>query len=268
MLDALDKQRDADLHKACSPSAGGSAGSAACLGEYAQLQGVRATYGHFYLGPELTSSSNFAHMSAQDWLQVHEDVSKVVQFLNWYDPQRVPAAGASAHTRDPLTNMPLDAQGRYSRTVVIGGEMYQPKFHSCAATACAVANANLDMSDPATQAYVKALDQQVFKDIGTGATVGSLVTPVGVPGAVLAITGAGANVGETVLSSDPLATGFDKGIEEGAESAGKALIEKLLGHTPATAARAAALINLGGGWEAFRERVKVDLLGMKPDENK
>ena len=140
-LDALDKQRDTDLRNACSPQAGGSPGSAACQSQYALLQAARATYGHYYLSPELKSSSNFAHMSAQDWLQVHEDVSKVVQFLNWYDPQREPPAGSTAPTRDRLTNLPLDEQGRYTRTVVIGGQMYQPKYHACATAECIANNA-------------------------------------------------------------------------------------------------------------------------------
>jgi len=64
----------------------------------------------------------------------------------------------------------------------VPGKAYEPKYHSCATTECVRTGANLDMNDPATQAYVKALDAQVFKDIGEGTTLGSLVTPVGVPG--------------------------------------------------------------------------------------
>ena len=262
-LDVLDKQRDIDLRNACSPQAGGSPGSAACRSQYALLQAARATYGHYYLSPELKSSSNFAHMSAQDWLQVHEDVSKVVQFLNWYDPQREPPAGSTAPTRDRLTNLPLDEQGRYTRTVVIGGQMYQPKYHACATAECMANNANLDRSDPATQAYVQALHQQVLKDIQTGATVGVLVNPVGAVGATLTVVGTGAAAWEAVTSDSVFATSVDKGIELGSERAALTFFEKVLQQPPAAAARFVALINLAGGWEAFRERVKIDLMGAK-----
>jgi hypothetical protein len=182
---------------------------------------------------------------------------------NWYTPSAQPATNPNA-PRDRLTNQPLDAQGRYSRTVVIGGQMFEPKFHACATSACAVGNANLDMNDPATQAYIRALDQQVLKDIGTGATAGALVTPVGVPGALLGLLGISAAAGEASLDRDPVGTAVDKGIEEGLQSGGERFFRNVLGHSPAVAARAVALINLSGGWEAFRERVKADLLGMKP----
>ena len=122
------------------------------------------------------------------------------------------------------------------------------------------------MSDPASQAYVKALDQQVFKDIGTGATLGTLLTPVGAAGATLSVVGAASATGEAVLSKDPLSTGFDKAIEDRSEKSAEWFIRNVLGHSPAAAARAAALINLTGGFEAFRERVKIDILGIKSND--
>jgi len=124
------------------------------------------------------------------------------------------------------------------------------------------------MSDPQTQAYVKALDAQVFKDIGTGATVGTLVTPVGVAGAVLTAVGTGAAIGEATVSDAPIGALRDEVIKETLESGAERFFRNVLGHTPATAARAAALINLAGGWDAFAERVKTDLLGVKVDEFK
>jgi filamentous hemagglutinin len=74
--------------------------------------------------------------------------------------------------RDPLTNLPLDDQGRYGQQIVVDGKTYAPKYFSCATPEC-LGN-NLDMSDPNTAAYVKALDKRVLDDIGTGATYASL----------------------------------------------------------------------------------------------
>ena len=151
---------------------------------------------------------------------------------------------------------------------MVGDAVFSPKYLPCATAECLRTGANLDMRDPGTQAYVRALDQQVFKDIGKGATIGTLVTPVGVPGAVLGITGAGAALGEAALSSDAIGTARDKGIETGSEKGAQIFFEKVLGHTPGVAARAAALINLAGGWEAFRARVNTDLLGIPSNDQK
>uniref|UniRef100_UPI002FC89DFC hemagglutinin repeat-containing protein n=1 Tax=Hydrogenophaga sp. TaxID=1904254 RepID=UPI002FC89DFC len=190
------------------------------------------------------------------------------QTYDWYTPSTGGITNDPTIPRDQMTGRPLDEKGRYSQTVVIGGQLFEPKYISCGSAACAESGgkANLDMSDPASQAYVKALDAQIFKDIGTGATAASLVTPVGVPGVLLALVGAGASVGEAALSDSVAETSTDKFIEEVSEIGATSVFEKILGHTPAAAARAAALINLAGGWEAFRERVKIDLLGIKTNE--
>lgn len=112
-------------------------------------------------------------MTGQDWINESANVGKIVQFLNGYG-QSASDSSSGMPARDGLTNLPLDDQGRYSATVAVGGELHRPKFFSCATMDCMRSGANLDMSDPATQAYVKAVDQQIFKDIGTGATMGSL----------------------------------------------------------------------------------------------
>lgn len=49
---------------------------------------------------------------------------------------------------------------------------------------------------------------------------------------------------------------------------GELIPPRHLGNTSATAARAAALINLAGGWAALREWVNIDLLRIKPNERK
>ena len=82
---------------------------------------------------------------------------------SWYTPS-THSAMMSIAPRDPLTNLPLDDKNRYSRTVVVNGEFYEPKFYSCATTECMVGGHNLDSTDPATQAYIKALDQKIYKE--------------------------------------------------------------------------------------------------------
>lgn len=184
-------------------------------------------------------------------------------------PINPPKVGETvASNRDRLTGLALDAQGRYEVQVSLDGRNYSPKFHACATTACSQSGANLDLNDPGTQAYVKALDQQVFKDIGTGATAASLITPVGIPGATLTGVGLVAAAGSVAVSDSPIGTLRDEVIKETLESGAERFFRNVLGHTPAAAARAAALINLSGGWDAFTERVKIDLLGVKPDESK
>lgn len=146
--------------------------------------------------------------------------------------------------------------------------MFEPKFHACATSACAVGNANLDISDQATQAYVRALDQQVLKGIGTGATVGSLVNPLGAGGQVLFWLGAAVSTGLVAISNSPYETARDEALKAASEKGGESFFKDVLGHTPGAAARAAALIELSGGWDAFVSRLKTDLLGVTSDDSK
>ena len=124
------------------------------------------------------------------------------------------------------------------------------------------------MSDPGTQAYVKALDQQVFKDIGTGATVGTLVTPVGPGSTLLMLLGFSASGGQVATSDTQLQTAGVEFMKAVSEKGGETFFREVLGHTPGAAARASALINLSGGWDAFVNRVKVDVFGMKLNDEK
>lgn len=117
------------------------------------------------------------------------NIGLIQQSLIMYNPMS--ASITSLANRDRLTGMPLDENGRYSKTVIINGVAYTPKFYPCQDSACILGGQNLDNNDPNTQAYIKALDQQAFKDIATGATAGTLVTPVGVGGRVLFWLGAG-----------------------------------------------------------------------------
>jgi filamentous hemagglutinin len=193
--------------------------------------------------------------------------SETGETYNWYKPSAENPVTANA-PRDRLTNQPLDDKGRYSRTMVVDGKVYEPKYHPCADVDCQQSGANLDMSDPGTQAYVKAMDKQVYKDIGTGATVGTLLTPVGAPGLVLFWLGAAASGGQAVTSDTPYETGRDEFLKALSEKGGEKVFQDVLGHTPGAAGRITALINLSGGWDAFVNRIKIDLLGEKSNDSK
>jgi filamentous hemagglutinin len=177
-------------------------------------------------------------------------------------------ADTIASNRDRLTGLPLDEKGRYEVNLTLGDKNYSPKFYPCATAECVKSGGNLDMNDAGTRAYVKALDQQVFKDIGTGATAATLATPLGAAGRVLFWLGAAASGGQAATSDKPTETGFDEFMKAVSEKGGAKVFEEVLGHTPGAAARASALINLAGGWDAFVNRVKIDLFGMKPNDAK
>ncbi len=168
--------------------------------------------------------------------------------------------------RDRMTGLALDERGRYEVQLVLDGKTFAPKYYPCATTECMRVGGNLDMSDPGTQAYLKAMDRQVFKDIGTGATLASLVTPVGVPGAALAVIGVFAALGESAVAGDLNEGVRNETIKLLSEKGAEATIKNALAHSPQVAARVVALIELAGGWDAWVERVKVDLLGVKTIE--
>ncbi len=123
------------------------------------------------------------------------------------------------------------------------------------------------MTDPATRAYTKALDAQVFKDIGTGATAGTLATPVGAGARVLFWLGASASVGQVATSPRPTDTAIDETLKMISEKGGEKFFTEVLGHTPGAAARTAALINLSGGWDAFVSRLTINLMEVKSYES-
>ena len=159
-------------------------------------------------------------------------------------------------TRDRMTGLPLDEKGRYAVQVTLDDKPFSPKYFPCATAACVQSGGNLDMSDPGTKAYVKALDAQVFKDIGMGATAGMLVTPVGVAGRVLSGLGLTASIGSALTDS----TLIDEALKNASQGGATKFFTDVLGHTPSAAARAVALIDLSGGWDAFVARLKADLV--------
>ena len=52
------------------------------------------------------------------------------------------------------------------------------------------------------------------------------------------------------------------------EKGDEKVFKDVLEHTPSAAARAAALINLSVGWDAFVNRVKIDLMGVNSNDTK
>ena len=106
------------------------------------------------------------------------------------------------------------------------------------------------------------MDAQVFKDISKGANYATLVATGGVPGALAAGTGLVASVGSAFTDSSVLNEALKFGSQKGAEK----FFTEVLGHTPGAAARAVALIDLSGGWDAFTNRVKVEILGIQSEK--
>ena len=253
-LIALDKKNQLDLNNACNPAAGGNATSTACKTEYAKLKDAELSYNN-YQG--MTGNSIRAELG---------NIGLIQQSLIMYNPAS--ASVASLANRDRLTGMPLDENGRYSKTVIINGVAYTPKFYPCQDSACILSGQNLDNNDPNTQAYTKALQQQAFKEIGTAATAGTLVTPVGVGGTVLFWLGAGASAGQVAMSDVKFDTTRDEVLKALSEKGGEAFFRDILGHTPGASARATAIVNLSGGWDAFVVRFKTDVLGIKTNEAK
>ena len=161
--------------------------------------------------------------------------------------------------RDKMTGLPLDDRGRYEVSVVLDGKGFTPKYFSCSTTDCLKSASNLDMSDAGTQAYVRALDAQVFKDISKGVNIGTLLIPGGPTAQVLGATGLAASAGSAVTDSD----GTTEILKAISQMTFQQFMQKVLLHSSNATARAAALIDLGGGWDKFVNRVKIDFLSME-----
>lgn len=114
-------------------------------------------------------------------------------------------------TRDRLTGLPLDDKGRYTVRVDVGNpidgyETYTPKYFPCATAECVRSGQNLDMSDPETRAYVKALDKKILDDIGKASTVAMVVSPAGVVGGVAQVVGPSTSIASGMLEDQTLAS--------------------------------------------------------------
>ena len=200
----------------------------------------------FYATPE-QKSSPYINMGTQD---------KEIAGLIIKAPIAQPDNGLPANTnRDKLTGLLLDDQGRYSQKIVVEDKAYTPKYFACATTECVTRGGNLDMSDPGTAAYVKALDKKILSDIGTGATVVAIANPLGVLGTVAGTIGAISSI-SSGLVDDTTGQATSK---EALQFAAQKYIETVFKLPPAAAVRVTELVNLAGGWDAFVSRANEEI---------
>jgi filamentous hemagglutinin len=163
-------------------------------------------------------------------------------------------------TRDKLTGLPLDSQGRYTVKLAIGDPIngyneFSPKFFPCATADCISQGRNLDMKDSATQAYVNALDAQVFKDINTAATLSVVLrNPTGAAGVGLSVTGPMTSIVAGLIEGNELSAASKEALQ--------VVVTKYLkfqGLTDAVINRVVGTVDLAGGWQAFIDRAKKNL---------
>ncbi|MCL6557183.1 MAG: DUF637 domain-containing protein [Burkholderiales bacterium] len=129
-----------------------------------------------------------------------------------------PAPAKADQPRDRLTGLPLDERGRYSTKVVVDGKVYEPKYWTCATAECLTRNANLDTTDPATQAYLGALDKKTLDDVGMASAVVALVNPLGAVGAVAGATGTGTSYAKGMIDGDLVSPTIATASSEGAKN--------------------------------------------------
>ena len=103
--------------------------------------------------------------------------------------QLPPEEAAPGQPRDRLTGRPLDEEGRYTVSYVVDGKIHHVKHFSCGTPECNAQGANVDYSDPAAQAWERAVDAKALDDASRAMTAGVVMTPVGALGQGLAISG-------------------------------------------------------------------------------
>ena len=110
------------------------------------------------------------------------------------------------------------------------------------------------MSDPGTQAFIKAQYKKALKDAGAAASVATIISPIGVTGTAAGAVGTGANI----LSGM---------IDDPASAAGKEVGQRILGEylkqvlhvPPSVVDRAVATVDLAGGWDVAVEKAKTEI---------
>lgn len=93
------------------------------------------------------------------------------------------------------------------------------------------------------------------------------MTPTGVAGQVLAWFGVLVTGGQALSSDKPIETAFDESLKALSAKGGQKFFQEVLGYTPAAAARATALIDEAGGWDAFVNRAKIELSNTELDDD-
>lgn len=118
---------------------------------------------------------------------------------------------------------------------------------------------NLDPSDPSTQTYLKALDKKLLDDINKGATVITIISPVGVAGTIAQFLGPITSVASGIMD-DKAGSAIAK---ETLQVIATQYMQRVYGLTEALANRVVATVDLAGGWQAFVDRVKQEEDGKK-----
>jgi len=97
----------------------------------------------------------------------------------------------------------------------------------------------------------------VFKDINTGSTVATLVTPTGVAGGILAVLGPLTSVAAGA-AEDKFGTAASK---ELLQFSAAQYLSKVYGLSDAIVNRLTATVDLAGGWQAFIDRMNLEMIG-------
>src|SRR5690554_150238 len=127
---------------------------------------------------------------------------------DWEMPKPVGSAtdGFPDWQRDRLTGYPLDEKGGYRVPVVIDGERYSPRFHSCGTTECLAVGANIDFSDPDTLRWIRATEVNALDNASTALSAAAVFTPAG-PAAVLSGLSTFSSIVSGFLSDEPYKAG-------------------------------------------------------------
>nr|WP_267957790.1 DUF637 domain-containing protein [Halomonas zhangzhouensis] len=169
---------------------------------------------------------------------------------------RLPAEDAApGQPRDRLTGRPLNEEGQYIVSYMLDGKTFHVPHFPCGDADCIAQGANIDYSDPAAQAYSRALDAKALDDLGSAATAGVVLTPVGQIGTGLAAAGTASSLLSGYLRED-ITTAASKealmiGFETYAKSRGLSVVE---------ARRLNSTLDLIGVWNRVLGN-GVDMLG-------
>ncbi|MFC7367338.1 hypothetical protein [Vreelandella zhaodongensis] len=158
--------------------------------------------------------------------------------------QLPPEEAAPGQPRDRLTGRPLDEEGRYTVSYVVDGKIYHVPHFSCADRENTCLGANVDYSDPAAQAWERAVDAKALGDLGTVATAGVVMNPAGALGFGLASTGTGASLFSGYLKDEAVSAISKEMLMAGFEEYAKAR-----GYPAAEARRLTQALNLSGTWD-------------------
>lgn len=90
--------------------------------------------------------------------------------------------------------------------MVIDGERYSPRFHSCGTSECLAVGANIDFSDPDTLRWIRAAEVNALDNASTALSAAAVFTPAG-PAAVLSALSTSSSIVSGYLSDEIYKTG-------------------------------------------------------------